>query len=107
MGGDRTKKSVVTVVIAGEEYTIRADATPEYTIKCAEYVDRTISQIERQGGLVEAHKAAILAALALTDQLFQAQAETEALRGELARRSAELADDIEAQVTAEDLASRS
>ena len=76
--------------IAGEEYTIRAEATPDYTRECAAFVD-TGAQIERQGALVEGHKAAILAALSLTDQLFQARAETEALRREIARLAEKLA----------------
>ncbi len=99
-------KTVVTVEIAGEEYTIRAEATPDYTRECARYVDATIAQIERQGGLVEVQKAAILAALSLTDQLFQARAEVDALRRELARLARELTADIEARVDAHDLASR-
>ncbi|HEX7119704.1 MAG TPA: cell division protein ZapA [Longimicrobiales bacterium] len=98
-------KTVVTVQIAGEEYTIRAEATPDYTIECAKYVDETIAQIERQGGLVEVQKAAILAALSLTDQLFQARAEADALRGEIARLARGLAGDIEARIGAPDLAS--
>src|SRR5690606_35133337 len=59
-------KTIVTVEIAGEEYTIRSEATPDYTLQCARYLDETISQIERQSGLVEVQKAVILAALSLT-----------------------------------------
>lgn len=98
-------KSVVTVVIAGEEYVIRADATPDYTRDCADYVDRTIAGIQQNTKLVEGHKAAILAALALTDQLFQARAEAEALRRELARLADRLRSDVERTLAAADLAS--
>ena len=63
----------VTVRIAGEEHTIRSSAEPEYTTRCAEYVDRRIYEIKKQIGLVEGHKLAILAALSITDELFQAQ----------------------------------
>ncbi len=93
-------KSSVTVRIAGDEYTIRAEATPEYMRRCAEYVDRTISQILEKSGLVEGHKAAILAALSLSDQLFQARAELEALRQEFANASAKLAAEIDATLEA-------
>lgn len=108
-GGDShvnetTTKSTVTVVIAGEEYTIRAEAAPEYMRECAAFVDHTVSQVVRQGALVEGHKAAILAALSLTDQLFQARAETEALRREIARLAEKLTADIEASVSGGDLA---
>jgi len=98
-------KTVVTVEIAGEEYTIRADASPEYTRECAAYVDQTISQIEQQAALVEAHKAAILAALSLADQLFQARAETDALRDEIARLAGNLAEGIDARLDTSGLAS--
>jgi len=98
-------KTIVTVEIAGEEYTIRSEATPDYTLQCARYLDETISQIERQSGLVEVQKAVILAALSLTDQLFQARAEADALRRELAALARDLAEGIEARLGASDLAS--
>jgi len=101
---ERGNRTVVTVVIAGEEYAIRADATPDYARECAAYVNRTIAEIERQGALVEVHKAAILAALALTDQLFQARAQVQALTEDSARLAAKLTADIEARTTSSDLA---
>jgi cell division protein ZapA len=100
-------KSVVTVAIAGEEYTLRADATADYTRECAAYVDRTVSEILGQGTLVEAHKAVILSALSLADQLFQARAELDLLRRELSRLASKLASDIDAAAQSEDLAPRS
>ncbi len=69
---DQSRESV-TVRIAGEEHTIRSSAEPEYTIRCAEYVDRRIYEIKKQIGLVEGHKLAILAALSITDEFFQMQ----------------------------------
>lgn len=94
------KKAAVTVEIAGEEYTIRADATPEYTRRCAEYLDRTIREITSQMSLVDNHKVAILAALSIVDQLFQAQAESEGLSEELEEAALELRSRIEEHLTA-------
>lgn len=102
-----SEKNVVTVEIAGEAYSIRTDATPDYTRECAAFVDRTITEIEGQTALVEAHKAAILAALSLADQLFQARAETASLRDEIARLAGKLAADIETRLAEQGLASRS
>ena len=98
------RKNVVTVVIAGEDYTLRADASPDYTRECASYLDRTIAEILRQGSLVEPQKGILLAALSLTDQLFQARQELEAARREGARFAARLAADIEKVLPAGDLA---
>jgi cell division protein ZapA (FtsZ GTPase activity inhibitor) len=99
--------NVVTVTIAGDDYAIRAHATPEYTRECAAFVDRTIAEILRGGSLVQPHKAAILAGLAITDQLYQARREADALRAEVSRLSSRLASDIEARLRASDLAAGS
>lgn len=95
-------KSVVTVEIAGEEYTIRADTTPEYAKECAAHVDHTITEILQGGALIQTHKAAILAALSLTDQLFQARRETEALRAEIGRLAEALMVDVRARLEPSD-----
>ena len=88
-------KTSVTVRIAGEEHTIRASAEPAYTRKCAKLVDDRIHQIRLQAGLIEGHKAAILAALSIADECFQALDELERVRRELSDRAAELAHRLE------------
>lgn len=95
MSGD---KAAVTVRIAGEEHTIRANAAPEYTKKCAKLVDDRITSIRAMSGLIEAHKAAILAALSIADEYFQALEETERIRKDTASRATNLAERIEAEV---------
>ena len=89
------QKTSVTVRIAGEEHTIRASAEPEYTRRCARLVDDRIHEIRMAAGLIEGHKAAILAALSIADELFQAQEEVERARAELAARIDRLADTLE------------
>lgn len=98
------ERTVVTVQIAGEEYNIRALASPEYTKDCAAYVDRTLSEIMRQGSLLQAHKGAILAALALADELFQTREQMESLLSEVTARADALAATIETRMTPPDLA---
>ncbi len=100
-----TDRTVTRVEIAGDEYTIRTEASEEYARECARYVDETIREIMSRGGLVEAHKAAILAALALADQLFQARDGAETLRSGVAERSARLRAEIEEKMAATGLAS--
>ena len=89
------QKTSVTVRIAGEEHTIRASAEPDYTRKCAKLVDDRIHQIRVQAGLIEGHKAAILAALSIADELFQSQEEVDVARVEAEKRAGQLADLIE------------
>src|SRR5690606_36589958 len=68
---DAPHLSAVTVRIAGEEHALRASADAEYTRSCARFVDERIREIREKSGLVETHRAAILAALSITDQLFR------------------------------------
>jgi len=65
------KRYVAKVNIVGEEYTIRSDATPEHTIAVAAYLDREIKKVLGANQLIETHKAAILAAMQITDELFR------------------------------------
>jgi cell division protein ZapA len=84
------KRFAVKVMIGGEEYTVRSDLPPEYTREVAAYLDQALKKVLSQGALVETHKAAILAALDITNELFQAR------KGEreVAARLAALADDF-------------
>jgi cell division protein ZapA len=84
------KKSVVRVTILGDEYSIRSDASPERTRAVAEHVDNVIKQTMRAGNIVEAQKAAILAALSITDELFDAREAGEDLAGSMRRLSGEV-----------------
>lgn len=88
------EKRSVTVRIAGEEHTIRASAEPAYTRRCAKHVDDRIHEIRRQAGLIEGHKAAILAALSIADECFQAQEELERLRADVVRRTEALTEKV-------------
>ena len=92
------EKTSVTVRIAGEEHTIRASAEPEYTRKCAKLVDDRIHEIRVAAGLIEGHKAAILAALSIADEFFQAQESLERSRSDLAERVETLAAELESSL---------
>ena len=91
-------KSAVTVRIAGQEHTIRADVEPEHTKRCAKMVDDRIHEINVQTGLVDGDKAAILAALSIADEYFQGREEIEELRSEIAGRAEKLARRIEEDI---------
>lgn len=93
------EKRSVSVRIAGEEHVIRASAEPDYTRRCASYVDGRIMEIRDKAGLLESHKAAILAALSITDELLQTQKELRRLRAEVSQQAGELARRLEAGLT--------
>ena len=74
-----SERTAVTVRIGGEDHTIRTNVEPGYTRECAKWVDERITEVRTQLGLIESHKAAILAALSITDELFQARAQLQEL----------------------------
>ncbi len=79
------KRTSVKVTIVGQDLTIRSDATPEHTREVAAYVDKTIRSIMASGAVIESSRAAVLAALQITDELFRARqaqhAVEESMRG--------------------------
>lgn len=85
----KDRKTVVKVRIVGDEYSIRTDQSPEHTKAVAEHVDRTIRAI-MDAGVNETSKAAILAALQITDELFKERQGASELTGEIRQ----LANDI-------------
>jgi cell division protein ZapA len=72
-----TKKNLVRVNILNEEYSIRSDESPEHTRAVAEYLDQAIKRVLDTGSVVETNRAAILAALQITGELFEARAGTD------------------------------
>jgi cell division protein ZapA len=89
-----TGRTSVSVEIAGERHVLRADASPEYTQRVAAHVDATIRSLGL-GNTLDPHRAAILAALTITDELYRTRGELDALRQELASRAARLAQRLE------------
>jgi len=68
-------KNSVKVSILGEEYTIRSDVSPEQTKAIAKYLDDAVREVMHGGKVLDAQRAAILAALQITNDLFDARAD--------------------------------
>lgn len=100
MSGDASDdgKVTVTVRIAGEEHSIRSAADPEYTRACARLVDERIQEIRERSGLLEGHRAAILAALSITDHYLRTRDELDRMRREVTSRSTNLVRRIETEL---------
>ena len=85
-----TKKNVISVTIQGAEYTLRTETPPERARAVAEYVDQVITETMESGARIESHKAAILAALRIAGELFEARSDA----GDLALSMNRLSDEI-------------
>lgn len=83
-------KSSVKVEILGESYAIRTEAAPEHTRAVAEHLDRAIRQILSAGSVIEVNRAAILAALQITSELFTAREAQATLTESMQALSAEV-----------------
>jgi len=85
-----TKKTSVKLTIVGEEYAIRTDEPPEHTKAVGEHVDKTIRSVQGAGGASDPRKAAILAALQISDELLKERAMREEFAEQLRTLSAEV-----------------
>lgn len=84
------KRNVAKVSIVGEEYTIRSEASPEHTRAVATYLDREIRKVLGANALIETHKAAILAAMSITDELLRERTTAKVVEEELRGLNAEV-----------------
>ncbi|HVZ78778.1 MAG TPA: cell division protein ZapA [Gemmatimonadaceae bacterium] len=66
-------KHSVKVTILGEEYTIRSDVPPEQTKAVAAHLDAAIRQVMQTGKVLDTQRASILAALQITNEMFEAR----------------------------------
>ncbi len=66
-------KHAVRVSVGGEELVVRSELPEAYTREVAAHFDAALRQIRAMAPTIEAHKAAILAGLAVTDELFRAR----------------------------------
>jgi len=85
----------VTVKIAGESHALRSGISPEHTREVAGYLDNTVRRMGVPAAM-EPHRAVLLAALTVTDELFRARRELEALRAEVSTRTEAVSKRLEA-----------
>ncbi len=78
------------VKIVGEEYTIRSAVPPEVTRAIAEHVDAAIRKVLENPAITDPGKAAILAAMSITDELFKERQKNEDVAARMRSLSGEL-----------------
>ncbi len=83
------------VEIFGALYHVRGDKDPEYLRELAEVVDTKMRDISQQVTTIDTAKIAILAALNVTDELFQCRKKQEGDRVEIEEKVTELAGRLE------------
>ncbi len=85
----------VRVNIYGREYSIRGEGDPSYVSEIAHYVDMKMRQMTDNITMASSAKVAILAALNITDELFQKERQLKELEEGHGKALARLADRIE------------
>jgi cell division protein ZapA len=80
------------VVIYNQTYNLRSDHDPEYIHELAAHVDRRMHEIARATMTVDSLRVAILAALQVADELYQARREMKETEEEIAERSSKYAE---------------
>ena len=61
----------IRVNIFGSEYTLISDSDENYVKEIAQYIDQKMREIDKNQSIRSTAKVAILAALNITDELFQ------------------------------------
>ena len=80
------------VVIYNQTYSLRSEHDPDHINELAAHVDRRMNEIARQSMTVDSLRVAILAALQITDELYQLKQELKATENEIADRSTKYAE---------------
>ena len=83
------------VEIFGALYHVRGEKDPEYLRDLADEVDQKMREIAQQVSTVDTGKIAILAALNITDELFQRRKQQEGVPVEIREKVADLAGQLE------------
>jgi cell division protein ZapA len=76
----RAGSPTVTVQIAGQRYALKSSGDEERTKRIAAFVDGRIKDVSRHTRTVDSHAHAILAALQIAEELFDAKDATVELR---------------------------
>jgi len=84
-------KHSVRVRVGGEELQLRTELPPEYAQEVAAHFDEALRRIRAASPSIEAAKAAILAGLAVTDELFRDRRADAELAGRLSAMAEEIA----------------
>lgn len=83
-------KGRIEVEICGERYIIKSDLDTQEMLRIAKYVDEKMKEVKRNTPIISSSKLAILAALNITEKLFQLQLQKEEMENAVEQRSFKL-----------------
>lgn len=92
--------NAIEVEIYGQRYTIKGEADEQYVQKLAAFVDGHMRQVGKGMKTATLSKLAVLAAINIADELFQAERLREREEADVERRVLSLLDTIEEQIPA-------
>ena len=81
---------VVNVEIHGQRYAVRSELEPQYVGELASYVDDKMRQAARELASADPLRVAVVAALNIADDLYNARAESSGSEGRLLARAADI-----------------
>jgi cell division protein ZapA len=81
---------VVNVEIHGQRYAVRSELEPQYVGELASYVDEKMRQAARELASADPLRVAVVAALNIADDLYNARAESSGSEGRLLARAADI-----------------
>lgn len=94
---------ILKISIYGTEYPIKSDAEtdPDYIKSVAEFVDKKMQEIDENTQSKSSIKVAILAALNITDELFQERASKESVYSEMEDKIKNLSNRLDQSIRTE------
>jgi cell division protein ZapA len=90
-------KRPVTVMIAGQKYTLRSDEDDAAVRALAAYVDQRFREVQKQSRAADTQAVAILTALRIAEELFADRAETGNLKRQIREKGQALLQFLERQ----------
>ncbi len=81
--------------IAGFDFSVRTDAKPKYVRELAAHVEAQMAASEASGKSMSTQTLVMMAAMSITDELFQLRAEQKQLKREVRERSQRILETLE------------
>ena len=89
-------KKKVEVALFGKRFTVRSEKDEAYVHSLSNYVTRKFEELRRQARTISSQDLALLVALNIADELFEAEERAAQTRGEVRERSERLLQQIDA-----------